>query len=226
MHASLESKGADLDYALSLNKWTDFVHEHSFIHYVRYTKDHLSSLHQPEHPDLSESFSRLLDPSSRFIGSRLRLSFFHGSLGYVQDDIARAASGVGMSLLLAARLGLSKTVQWLLSFDGDSHNGVHCDINFTCVVGGWTYGPALAEASARGHIDVIRLLLSNQYRARLDLDRTAGERSKNALQLAASHGHEDVVRLLINAGVDVNGQHSFGGTALHLASGETTSENS
>jgi ankyrin repeat protein len=198
--------------------WHELAMLHSLAIYCAiYTENHLSALthRQCEHPDLSISFQHLLDPYSGFIGQELALPYFGWTPFEGEEAVSRQrGNGAGMSLLLAARLGLTHMVEWLLSF-----NGVKCDINFVCCMRGWPHrGPALAEASARGHVDTVRLLLNDQYRAPLDVDRQIEKYKMTALHRAASYSHEEIVRLLISAGADVNVQNFFTGAALHFAS--------
>jgi hypothetical protein len=208
--------------------WHDLAILHSLaIYCAMYTENHLSALapRQREHPDLLESFRRLLDPDSGFMGQRLALPYFQSPLFSANKAVGRKrVPAAGMSLLFAARFGLVKMVEWLLSFDRNNRNNndnLKCDINFVCYSSGWHIsGPALAEASARGHISIVKLLLSDQYCARLDVDRQAGKHRMNALHLATRYNNEEIVRLLIDAGADVNVQHSSAGGALHIAARE------
>ena len=72
---------------------------------------------------------------------------------------------------------------------------------------------ALLNASGRGHLDVVRLLLEN------GADVNAADISGNtALMRASENGHTDVVRLLLEKGVDVNAVYNHGETALMRAS--------
>jgi ankyrin repeat protein len=209
------------DNTQCIKTWHELAMSHSLAIYCgRYTQNHLLSLShgQREHPDLLESFRCLLNPHSGFtiqgctpFDLKRRFAFEPHSESAICKDRAPA---VGVSLLIAARLGLTKMVGWLLSFDGvkcTEDDDVKCDINFiymeTC------YGRALAEASAEGHIDIVRLLLGDQYCARLDMNRG------DALCDAVAHGHEEIVQLLINAGADVSLQSPTMLGPLHIASG-------
>jgi ankyrin repeat protein len=192
------------------------------IYCGQYTKNHLLALAdaQREHPDLLESFRRLLNPRSGFITERFVLLYFNRWFSIRPDAVIsrERVPEAGMSLLIAARLGLSRIVEWLLSFDRTEGDDFTCDINFASYMeGGWPCGPALAEAAAQGYIDLVKLLLSDQYRARLDVDR-----GKNALHLAVDRGHEEIVRLLVDAGADVNHSHSLimTNSVLHTALGQ------
>jgi ankyrin repeat protein len=75
------------------------------------------------------------------------------------------------------------------------------------------YGNALQAASARGHEQVVKLLLDKGA----DLNAQGGEYG-NALQAAAARGHEQVVKLLLDKGADPNAQGGEYGNALQAAS--------
>jgi ankyrin repeat protein len=189
--------------------WHELAISHSLAIYCgQYTQKHLLALShgQREDPDLLESFRCLLNPHSRFTVRGFRPSYFDRLFMIkpnwpIHDERVPAA---GVSLLIAAKLGLTKMVDWLISFGGDNcteDDDVKCDINFVYMDGIRPCGPALAEASAQGHIEIVKLLLGDKYRARLDVDRG------NAIRNAAACGHEEIVRLLIDAGADVNIPH-------------------
>ena len=82
--------------------------------------------------------------------------------------------------------------------------------NFRDIV---THHTALALASARGHMDVARLLLE----AGSDKD-CQGQGGKTALMLASESGHFEVARLLLEDGAKKECLDDFGWTALMLAS--------
>jgi ankyrin repeat protein len=211
------------NHPTSSNRWDGWRHEHSLVEYgAKYTRKHLSTLSQLEHPDLFESFKCLLNPSSGFLEDGLLFVYFGlpaSSPAEIGPNIPGAAAG--MSLLLGARLGLTRTVNWLLSVpDYNQGDEGHLDINFACCLGqGTPCGPALVEASAQGHIGLVKVLLSDTYRTRgLDVDRQHGKTSRNALHCAAYYGSEDIVQLLINAGANVNEPECQHGNALQTAS--------
>ena len=70
---------------------------------------------------------------------------------------------------------------------------------------------ALWVAAAKGHFDVVRLLI--EQNAEVD-----GRTSSNStpLRAAALHGHLDIVRCLVENGADVNARTNFGSTPLML----------
>ncbi len=72
---------------------------------------------------------------------------------------------------------------------------------------------ALQLASASGHIEVVRLLLSKG--ARVDHKQLSGA---TALLLASQQGNVEIMRLLLNKGANVNARRFDNETALRLAS--------
>jgi ankyrin repeat protein len=200
--------------------WHELAISHSLAIYCgQYTQSHLLALShgQREHPDLLESFRCLLNPHSRFTAQGFTPIYLVRSPWPNSAIGAGRMPAVGMSLLIAAKLGLTKMVECLLSFGRDNcteDDDVKCDINFIYMDGIWCCGPALAEASAEGHIDTVKLLLGNQYRAQLYVDRGC----PNALCIAAGRGHENIVQLLIDAGADANPLWPTAGGPLHAAS--------
>ena len=70
---------------------------------------------------------------------------------------------------------------------------------------------ALWVAAAKGHFDVVRLLIEQS--AEVD-----GRTSKNStpLRAAASIGHLDIVRCLVENGADVNARNNFNSTPLMI----------
>jgi hypothetical protein len=198
--------------------WHELAISHSLaIYCAQYTQNHLLALshREREHPDLLESFRSLLDPHSRFTTQGFA-PFYLGRWFTIKPYSAickKRMPAAGVSLLIAVRLGLTKMVDWLLSFDGENcteEDDVKCDINFVYVDAAGCYGPAVAEASAQGYIDTVKLLLGDRYHAQLDGD------WGNALCNAAVGGHEEIVRLLIGAGAAVNTQSPTQGP-LHAA---------
>ncbi|KAF7540669.1 hypothetical protein G7054_g1120 [Neopestalotiopsis clavispora] len=68
---------------------------------------------------------------------------------------------------------------------------------------GGVYGNALQAASAKGHQDIVQMLLANGA----DVN-TQGGVYGNALQAASRGGHREIVQLLVNIGVNVNASHT------------------
>ena len=73
-------------------------------------------------------------------------------------------------------------------------------------------GTPLQYAAARGHVDVVRLLV--RYDAKVDAVDTHG---RTPLMWAASHGQHEVVCALLEAGASVKLATDNGWTALHYA---------
>ncbi|UKZ61839.1 uncharacterized protein TrAtP1_003100 [Trichoderma atroviride] len=71
------------------------------------------------------------------------------------------------------------------------------------------HGTALQVACAKGHIEVVLLLLKHGADIHL--------RNNGAWHAAAQAYNDDVMRLLLDLGIDVNDQHGPHGTALHAA---------
>ena len=73
-------------------------------------------------------------------------------------------------------------------------------------------GTPLQYAAARGHVEVVRLLV--QHDAKVDAVDTFG---RTPLMWAASHGQHEVVCALLEAGASVKRATDTGWTALHYA---------
>ncbi|KNH04468.1 Ankyrin repeat domain-containing protein [Perkinsela sp. CCAP 1560/4] len=71
----------------------------------------------------------------------------------------------------------------------------------------------LHYAAANGHITVLKLLLSEKYKAQLDLN-TKNNEGNTPLHWAATNNHLNVITLLIEAGCDCNIQNATGNTPL------------
>ncbi|KAJ7453131.1 hypothetical protein FB451DRAFT_1565686 [Mycena latifolia] len=123
------------------------------------------------------------------------------------DEICRyliKEGGGARELHKAAFDGLADMVKILLT------NGVHPDAALSGSEA--ANGRALQAASARGHAEIIRLLLD--HGADIDLPFRLG----TALQMAAFFGHKECVSLLISCGANVNIEAGWHSTALVAAS--------
>ncbi|ETW83638.1 hypothetical protein HETIRDRAFT_471894 [Heterobasidion irregulare TC 32-1] len=120
------------------------------------------------------------------------------------DPNTKGGNRLRLSVLqVASRSGQYRTVQNLLA-KGAEVNGES-----------WN-GSALNLASARGHGEIVRLLLENEA----DMNMRSGEGQNSALQVASLAGHEVTVRLLLKKGADVNLLGGLFNSALHAASME------
>ena len=75
---------------------------------------------------------------------------------------------------------------------------------------GWYERTALHWASYNGHLDVVRLLLTEGADITI-----ADNNGWTALHYASMFGHLDIVRLLLTEGADINIADKYGWTALH-----------
>jgi ankyrin repeat protein len=114
--------------------------------------------------------------------------FFENSLGLFDEDGLPGCYGPsrGKPLYYMALYGCLLLASSLV----DSR----ADVN---AKGGW-YGSALQVASAKGHHEVMQLLLNIGAHFNAPGD--------NALPSASGHGHLEVVRLLLDNGADVSAQ--------------------
>ena len=78
-------------------------------------------------------------------------------------------------------------------------------------------GTPLYEATRRGQLDVMKLLLKNGA----DVDDAGQEGLCTPLCLAAEYNQVEAARLLLKHGADINHQTTFGNTPLHMASMQT-----
>ena len=114
-------------------------------------------------------------------------------------------------LMRAADTGFLEIVRLLVSIDSGS-------VNLSCSHG----VTPLHLAAARGHEQVVRLLLSiispvgNADNRVVAVDRKSN-RGRTALHEAAEYGFVDIARLLLYRGADENSQDNDGFTPLHLA---------
>ena len=110
-------------------------------------------------------------------------------------------------LIVAARDGKLDVVKYLLRYEANSEGRGTIKINGE-VIEDCT---ALWVAAAKGHFDVVRLLI--EQNAEVDC-RTST--NSTPLRAAVFHGHLDIVRCLVENGADVNSRTNFGSTPLMI----------
>ena len=110
-------------------------------------------------------------------------------------------------LIIAARDGKLDFVKVLLRYEANIEARATIKIDGEAIED----CTALWVAAAKGHFDVVRLLIKQN--AEVD-----GRTSSNStpLRAAALHGHLDIVRCLVENGADVNARTNFGSTPLML----------
>jgi ankyrin repeat protein len=183
----------------------ELLEKHSLAEYCcRYMSNHLSHLTPRDHPALTSAFHRLLHPDSNQVANKFCFLFFQRSWYYSDDILISDNPGPSLALILAARLGLSGVASWLLTFDTVQEQIDAFVSSFGC-------GPPILEAAAKGHTDIIRLLLENGAHINQE-----GEDGQNALYVASENGQEAAVWMLIEAGACVNNEDGM--TPIQVAS--------
>jgi ankyrin repeat protein len=182
------------------------LEKHSLAEYCcRYMSHHLIHLTPHDHPTLTSLFRLLLHPESNQIANKFGFLFFHPSGDDPWDDFKGIPisdnPGPSLALILAAHLGLSGVASWLLTFNTVQEQIDTSVSDFGC-------GPPILGAAAKGHTDVIRLLLENGA----DINQE-GKYGQNALCDASENRQEAVVRMLIEDGACVNNE---GGTTTPI----------
>jgi ankyrin repeat protein len=185
----------------------DILIKHSLAAYaIKFTYRHLDSLEPREHPDLLESFRTLLNPNSALLCNQIGLFylpvyFFTESLHVISQTHAP-----GLSLHVAAHLGLPQITKWLLTFD------ICCDqLLSPAPLQSEQPDFVLGTAAHYGWVDVVQVLLG----AGADTD----ESIRHAMYFAASGFNDtgEVMQVLINAGGDPNATGPDGETVLCAA---------
>jgi ankyrin repeat protein len=195
---------------MSLLPPDELLEKHSLAEYCcLYMSDHLNHLTPREHPALTSAFQLLHHPESNQIANKFGNLFFQPI--YPSRDYSRHIPdldnpGPPLALILAARLGLSGIVSWLLTFNNVQEQMDTFVSRFRC-------GLPILEAAARGHTDVIRLLLENG--ANINQEDKYGQ---NALFLASENRQEAAVQMLIEAGACVNNGAKYGMAPIQVAS--------
>jgi ankyrin repeat protein len=186
----------------------ELLERHSLVEYCcRYMSDHLNHLTPRDHPALTSTFHHLLHPDSNYIATRFGSLFFQEKRQPFYFFMPIIPGNHPLALILAARLGLSGVVAWLLKFDTVQEQIDTFVFEFKC-------GPPILEAAAKGYTDVIHLLLKNG--ANINQEGNDGE---NMLFVASERGQETAVQMLIEAGACVNnGDAIMGMTPIEVAS--------
>jgi hypothetical protein len=187
-----------------------FHRNHSLAVYcARFMTDHLSHLNPRDHPDLTESFQHLLDPTLQpNMDHKIGLFYFLDILdgAYSLSDPEKAEPLGVSTLRIAARLGLPMICQWLLS------------INTLAQISSTVTEPGigslfLSDTAWYGHADVLNVLL----KAGADINKTLSKHWA-PLHSAAKSGQRECVEILLNSGADVNMEDDEV-TAVDLAAG-------
>jgi ankyrin repeat protein len=196
-YLSLDGFSADFDNHITVVTHDKLDKRYSFLKYsaINWTLHYKSRQDQVERhsPQLAKA---LLDTPGR--QRDIWLSFHSLS---TNDSLNIAQNWVG--LILASFLGLTDVVDDILIQNRP-------DIN---AGGARFYGNALQVASARGHRETVKLLLSKNA----DVNAQGGAYG-NALQAASRAGHREIVELLLSENADVSAQGGFFGNALQAAS--------
>jgi ankyrin repeat protein len=177
-----------------------------------YLSHPLDMLHPREHPVLVPSLQVLFDNRLPYSDRIIKLWYSLG-IGYRAREIVKPQIALFQSprndqiLIFAALLGLTDTLQWLLSSGR---------VPLSAINGIRKPYPPIVAAVLSGCIDTVQCLID----LRADLDAVAWQFRGSAIQAASRGGYVDIVRLLIKAGAKVNHQSSFDSCALSLASGE------
>jgi ankyrin repeat domain-containing protein 50 len=181
-----------------------FCRDHSLAVYCsNYTSEHLSELTPRDHPDLTESFRYLLDPTAQpTLRRKIGLSqwFFTRTTHKLPEPEPLEVS----SLRIAVCIGLPMTCQWLLSINtlaqiSSTMRACGIDSSF------------LNEAIMHHHGDVVKVLVA----AGVDINQK-WRFNPPALHTAAFDGSREMVEILINSGADINIEDN-GITALDMA---------
>jgi ankyrin repeat protein len=186
---------------------SDYIHKYPLLNYATSNiSSHLDSVTPREHPDLTESFHTLFDPTT----SALSVHGL-GACFLIDNDLWEQKvciehpgdTAETLSLVVAVTLGLSSAIRWLISFDEirgciQSHSTVtwYYDHSFFFIPGEtWP----LLSASSRGYSDLVQLLIEKGA----DVNLTGGD-GTSALSGACTEGQFEVVKLLLEAGANPN----------------------
>jgi ankyrin repeat protein len=188
----------------------ELLEKHSLAEYCcRYIFGHLDHLTRRDYPTLTSSFKLLLHPDLKQFENRYGIFFDIPNWRRMDVNNIPIPNKHALALILAAYLGLSGVASWLLTFDTVQEQIDAFVSDFNC-------GPPILEAAAKGHTDVIRLLLANGANIN-----QAGKYGQNALNVASQNGQEAAVRILIEAGAYVNNfDEGTSVTSIQVASWE------
>ncbi|OWZ14990.1 hypothetical protein PHMEG_00011447 [Phytophthora megakarya] len=124
----------------------------------------------------------------------------------VADKLVRdKGPGGKQSIHFAARHGCAKVLEYLLTQCGGA-------VEVNAVSGGTNKSTPLTFAAQSGHLECVRILLSNG--ARVDL---GDKLKKTPLILAVKNGHTSVAAALINGGANVNAYDTSENSVAHYA---------
>jgi ankyrin repeat protein len=200
-----------------------------------YLSHHLDMLHPREHPTLIPSFQVLFDNRLSYSN---RIMELWCSLGITcrACTIEKLSMAPNRILFFAAFLGLTGTLQWLLTSGRvllSAINGTHhpCAPMVAAVCSGCTdtvqclidlganldsvaadfNATAIYTASRYGYADIVQLLVDAGAKVNHD------DFGESALSLASDKGHEAIVRILLKAGADVSGEPRARGNLTPIA---------
>jgi ankyrin repeat protein len=137
------------------------------------------------------------------------------------DVNAYADGDYGYALQAASAKGHRGIVEMLIESGADinAQNGYNypqgegwCKCEDCCIADDDEFNTALQAASARGHREVVEILIDKGANVHIQ-----GGPDGNALQAATKYGHQEIVRLLIEKGADVHALCGFSGSALQAA---------
>jgi hypothetical protein len=184
-----------------------FHMNHSLAVYcARFTPHHLSHINPRDHPDLTESFQYLLDPTLQpNLDRKLGLCHFYRKFSRSSNSKTMKAHPLEVSTLyIAVDFGLPMICNWLLSVN------TLAQISSTLTEPGID-SAFLAEAVAHRHVDVLEVLLN----AGANINKQ-WKSNWPPLHNAVRSGDREIVEMLINLGADVNLQ-SYAQAPVDLA---------
>jgi ankyrin repeat protein len=149
-----------------------------------------------------EGMKQLFDPRKRHLGIWLWIYDPELDLWERNPRDGRSLTPRGTALHYAALCGLERIVEHLvIAHSQDVHSRAFGE------------STALHEASRRGHIEVVRILLE------LGADPTAQDKDgETPLHSASRMGKVEAIRVLLELGADPTAQDKYGETPLHSAS--------